>query len=195
MSVFECEAVGACRCCSMSGLLEDRGTIVLAFRNATQVQGTSTKDSYLLVSDDKGGSFASMHLEPWKEAGCPGSTCTLASGPAGLFVGWRTMTKVMFAKHAKKVKPISPTAGAVTRVPVLAMNRDGVILYAWSATSGNRKGPPAIVWQLFDPTGKAISKKGVLRNAVHQKWGSFAAVAVPDGSFLILYDGPAQAGD
>ena len=189
------EAIGACRCCAMSGLLEKDGTLVLAFRNSRLVmEKKMTKDSYLLVSEDKGESFTATLLEPWEQAGCPGSICTLTSGPAGLFVGWRTRTKVMFAKSEKNVKLISPTAGASTRVPAIAVNKDGVVLFAWAALPRKRRAPATVVWQLFDEQGKAISKKGVVKRGVSQKWGSIAAVAMPDGSFLILYDGPGGGG-
>ena len=181
---------GACQCCAMKGAWDAEGNVLLAFRNSTPAGEVLTKDSYLLMSTDLGKTFEGTLLDPWKEAGCPGSTYAFATGPAGSYVAWSTRRKVLFTWIDDEPDPVSPTLGAATRAPVVATNHKGEVLFAWAAAQeGHTHGAGHLVWQLFDANGKALTKKGVVEDGIAEGWGGAAAFARPDGSFVILYDG------
>ena len=188
------EVEGACQCCAMAGAFDAQGRVVLNFRNSTlTLDGTRTKDSYALVSDDLGRSFEGILLEPWEEAGCPGSVGAVTSGPSGTYVAWRTRALVSMARLGAPGVRVSPGRGANTRIPVLVSNHRGEILMVWGASGGpGSKGAGDVGWQVFDREGAPISPKGVVENGVAQGWGAPAAYAKPDGSFVILYDGAGE---
>ena len=197
-AAVEIDAVGACQCCSLAGSLGAGDDVFLAFRNSTEVRGTSTKDSYLLSSTDGGATFHATLLEPWELAGCPGSRGALAFVASRPWVAWRTRADLHFARVAsegasRELAPVARTRGVNARSPVVVGNEEGEVLCAWVETGGPQaRGGGNLAWQVFDADGRALSPKRILRGAVSKGWGAPTAAARPDGSFVILYDGPAD---
>ena len=182
--------VGACACCSMSGKIDPDGTTYLIYRNS---EPTASKDSYLLVSDD-GMSFNGTLLEPWANAGCPGSVFAIDSGPSGTFVAWDTRAEVRFAKsntRAEDLRAVAPATEKMSRSPVLASNSRGELLVAWSEADqpGQFRQGADLAWQVFDRDGAPMSEKQVLAGGVGPRWSMPSAYAEPDDDFVILYDG------
>ena len=197
-AAVETDAVGACQCCSLAGDLGAGDDIFLTFRNSTEVRGTWRKDSYLLTSTDGGATFRATLLEPWELAGCPGSRGALASVASGPWVAWRTRADLHFARVAsegasRELAAVASTSGVSARFPVVIGNEKGEVLCAWVETGGPQaRGGGDLAWQVFDANGRALSEKRILCGAVSQGWGAPTAAARPDGSFVILYDGPAD---
>lgn len=183
---------GACQCCPLAGGWGEDGEVVLGLRNSTVEEDVRTKDSYVLVSQDLGRTFEGRLLDPWQEAGCPGSLGSVTSGPSGVFVAWRTRTAVHMA-NVEGGPWVSPTRGANTRTPVIVSNQRGDVLFLWGVLGGPKaKGAGHIAWQVFDGDGQPVSPRGWIRKGVAKGWGAPTAFAKPDGSFVILYDGEGE---
>lgn len=77
---------GACGCCGMGAVADQKGNLYLLYRSAREV---IHRDMYLLVSQDRGMTFPAMDVQPWDIGACPMKYCfPRASWPAGLdFVG------------------------------------------------------------------------------------------------------------
>jgi hypothetical protein len=186
---IQSDVIGACACCSMSGTMDIDGRMYLVYRNS---ESTANKDSYLLVSDDKGRTFTGTLLESWANAGCPGSRYSIASGPSGVFVAWDTQGRVRFAKSGSKINSTdAPANGKKTRSPILVCNSKGEVLFAWSEADEPRqfmKGGD-LAWRVYDRNGNPVSEKQVLSAGVGPRWSMPTAYATPDGDFVVLYDG------
>jgi hypothetical protein len=145
-----------------------------------------------LISNDQGKTFTGKMLDPWPDAGCPGSIYSLTSGPSGVFVAWNTLSRVYFAKAGEESHRIpAPTTSKMSRSAVLASNSKGEMLFAWSEGKSARQFRESadLAWQLYDKNGKPVSEKSVLPAGVARF--SFPAVyAKPNGDFVIFYDGP-----
>ena len=134
---------GACQCCSMAGALGEEGRVYLTFRNSTDVEGTSTKDSYLLTSTDGGTTFDSRLLEPWELAGCPGSNVAIVAHGACGHVAWRTHADVRVAAFSPAseeshtdLETLTGSSEVNARVPILARSVNGEVLCAWVVSGG-----------------------------------------------------------
>lgn len=191
----EHEVVGACACCSMAGAMGADGKLYLAFRNS---EPTANKDSYLLSSDDNGASFTGVLLEPWANAGCPGSVYSLIRGPSDVFVAWDTRGQIKFAKSGALTNAAAaPTAGKKTRAPILVINSLGEVLMAWAEADEPRqfmKGGD-LAWQVYDQDGRPLSEKRVLPGGVGPRWSTPSAYAKPNGDFVVFYNEPSPVED
>ena len=184
------DAVGACQCCPMAGILAKDGSIVLAYRGATGKAESSKKESMLLVSKDDGQSFTTTGIEGWDMAGCPGSIYSLGEGDDGVFVGWRTHGTVKFANANDVKKPFTTAVHGSTRCPIVVPNNSGQVLFVWNEKPKYLKqGASHVAWQLFDKSGKSLTEKKLLRRAGASRFGHPAAWANADGSFTVLFDG------
>lgn len=180
---------GACACCSMQGIMDAQGNLYLGFRNSEK---SRTKDSYLLTSRDAGKRFTGTLLEPWANAGCPGSTYSLTSGASGVYIAWDTLGEVSFSRGGAKPERIAaPTSRMKRRSPVVLANSRGEVLFAWSeaASLGQLRTGGNLAWVIYDRDGKPLSKKGTLPGGLAQ-WSSPAPYAQPNGDFVIFCDGP-----
>lgn len=68
--------------------------------------------------------------------------------------------------------------------PVVATNKQGQILLAWTEGMGWERGG-SVAWQVFDKGGRPTSEKG--RAAGVPVWSLVAAFARADGGFTIVY--------
>ncbi len=179
---------GACACCSMQGLLASNGDIYLAYRNSIEEDGR--KDSYLLKSSNHGRSFQSTMLDPWKQAGCPGSIYSLAETEKGVVVSWDTEGHVFFRSSEGKVKRVMARTRKKSRGAVVTVNNNGDVLFAWSEVGVGKRFAQGsdLAYQIFNKDGKPISRKKVIPAGV-ARWSFPAAVAQKDGSFLLFHDG------
>ena len=185
----EMDVEGACACCSMQGTMDAEGNLYLGFRNSEK---SLTKDSYLLTSKDGGRRFKGTLLDPWANAGCPGSTYSLTSGSSGVYVAWRTRSEVSFARGGAKPERIdAPTSSRRSRSPVVVANSRGDVLFAWSEAANlvQLKSGGDLAWVIYDRNGNPLSTKKTLPAAV-ARWSLPAAYAKPDGDFVIYFDGP-----
>ncbi len=182
--------VGACACCSMRGGLDAAGRLQLIFRNALD---DGSKNSWLLTSADNGRTFSSRLLGEWPDAGCPGSTYSLSTRP-NVVAAWDNQGHVYFVAGQSKV--VAPSGKMRARAPLVTQNANGDILFAWAEAKDGRgfvQGA-TLAWQVFDKHGHPLTEKQTRARAV-ARWSMPAAYARPDGTFVLLHDGPPAAAD
>ena len=184
-SAFDKET-GACGCCGTRALADPRGTLYLLYRSATNFVG---RDMYLLTAREAGARFRGNVLAPWKVSVCPMSTESLANAPTGVLAAWETDRRVSFVRidpeSGQPSSPVTPPGRGDRKHPAVAGNAQGETLLAWAEGTGWQKGG-ALVWQLFDRSGRPMAEKGRIEDGI-PIWGLPTVVAKPDGNFLIIH--------
>jgi hypothetical protein len=177
---------GACGCCGMRAFCDRTGNVYLLYRAAAE---KVHRDSYLLVSTDRGVSFRAEDLSPWKINACPMSSFALAEGGGGVLAGWETNGQVSIlrvdpatGRHAEPVT--APGPGRGRKHPALAANDRGECVLVWTEGMGWNRGGD-LAWQVFDRDGRPTSEKG--RTAGVPAWSLVAVFPRPDGGFGIMY--------
>ena len=180
-------STGACGCCGMDGLIDQRGSLYLLYRSAREV---THRDTYVLRSADDARTFTSTKLQEWNIGACPMSTFALAESSDGVIAAWETDGQVQFARVGGGTATTNPMlvempgAARNRRHPALATNARGDILVAWSEGTAWQKGG-AVAWQVFDKSGRPTSESG--RAPGVPVWGLVAAYARRDGGFTVIY--------
>jgi hypothetical protein len=77
-----------------------------------------------------------------------------------------------------------PSSSGKSKHGVVAENRKGDLLVAWTEGTGWQKGG-SVGWQVYDSKGKPTETKG--RSEGVPVWGLVAALAKADGTFTIIY--------
>ncbi|MHB1424275.1 MAG: hypothetical protein ACYC3I_13965 [Gemmataceae bacterium] len=177
---------GACGCCGLRAFADHHGNVYVLYRSATQ---RLQRDTYLLISKDKGGRFRGDDLDPWKIEACPMSSFAFAESPADVLAAWETNGQVYFTRidpaTAKRSDATAAPGDARDRKhPVVAGNKQGQILLAWTEGMGWERGGAA-AWQLFDKDGRPTAEKG--RADGVPTWSLAAVFARADGGFTIVY--------
>jgi len=118
------------------------------------------------------------------------SSEALVEGPNGVLAAWETEGQVQFARVDTKSGKIgaivrAPGVGRGRKHPVLAVNRAGEVLLAWTEGTGWQRGG-ALAWQLYDAAGRPTEVKGRVEGGI-PVWGLAAAVANADGSFTLIH--------
>jgi hypothetical protein len=177
---------GVCGCCGLNTFADRKGNVYVLFRSAARrVQ----RDTYMLISQDKGSHFRGENLHPWKIEACPMSSYSFAEGPAYVLASWETNGQVYFARidptTGKTSAPVAaPGESRERKHPVVAGNKQGQILLAWTEGMGWERGG-AVAWQVFDKEGKPTAEKG--RAAGVPVWSLVAVFPRKDGGFTIVY--------
>ncbi len=177
---------GVCGCCGLRAVADRKGNFYVLYRSALE---RVNRDTYLLFSKDKGANFRGDDLHAWKIDACPMSSFAFAEGPADVLAAWETNGQVYFARidpaTGKKSEPVAAPGDARDRKhPVLASNKQGQILLAWTEGMGWERGG-TLAWQVFDKDGKPTGEKG--RADGVPVWSLVAVFARPDGGFTIVY--------
>lgn len=119
------------------------------------------------------------------------SSQTLVEGPGGVIAAWETAGQVFFAPvtpSLSKAIPAPPQPGGSApsrKHPVLAVNRAGETLLAWTEGTGWNRGG-ALAWQVYDASGRPTADRGRAAGGI-PTWGLAAAVTRPDGGFTIIH--------
>ncbi|MBX9624881.1 MAG: glycoside hydrolase [Gemmataceae bacterium] len=184
-AVFQ-KPTGACGCCGLKAFVDGKGTLYVAYRAATE---KVNRDTYLLVSRDKGKNFSGEAVHGWTVGVCPMSSYALAGVDGGVRVAWETAGEVYFArvdpstgKRSEKVSP--PGAGKGRKHPALAVNSRGETALAWTEGTSWGKGG-TVAWQVFDRDGQPTGAQG--RADGVPAWSLVAVFARPDGGFTVIY--------
>jgi hypothetical protein len=177
---------GACGCCGLRAFADHNGNVYVLYRSALQ---RLQRNTYLLASRDKGASFRGEDLHPWKIEACPMSSFAFAEGPTQVLAAWETNGQVYFARidpaTGKRSEPVAaPGESRDRKHPVVAGNKQGQILLAWTEGMGWERGG-SVAWQVFDKDGKPTAEKG--RTAGVPVWSLIAVFARSDGGFTIVY--------
>ncbi len=179
------EPTGICGCCQMRVLAENGGTVTLLYRSAGEVVN---RDTYALVSNDKGVTFQGLKIHDWKIGACPMSSYSLIKDGARLLAAWESDKQVFLAPLGADMKPQgiapAPGKGDNRKHPVLAANKDGQILMVWTEGTAWARGG-RLRWQVFDAQGRALGKAGEQDGL--PVWSYATVIAGLDGKFTVLY--------
>ena len=177
---------GACGCCGLRIETDARGNLAVLYRAAPQLD---VRPSTLLISTDRGATFQRRWNDPWPVKQCPMSSFELqATGASGWLTAWETAGKIHWRDAT--IEPDTPVPAAhdiagerSLKHPVLAVNARQETLVAWTSGTGWQRGG-ALAWRVNDAQGRELArgeKEGV------PVWGSLAAIAEPDGTFVLWY--------
>ncbi len=177
---------GACGCCQLRLLATPSNGLALLYRSATNM---SNRDVYLLVSHDRGASFAGSRVQPWPLNACPMTSMSLAATAARVEAAWETDGQVYFgdvdtaaAKIPNFVAAPGKTSGR--KYPRLAISPEGETLLVWAEGAAWARGG-SIAWQVYGKDGRPAATAGAAPSL--PAWSFAAAVARPDGGFVVLY--------
>jgi hypothetical protein len=177
---------GVCGCCGLRAFADRKDNVYVLYRSALE---RVNRDTYLLFSKEKGANFRGEDLHAWKIDACPMSSFAFAEGPEDVLAAWETNGQVYFARidpaTGKRSNPVAAPGDARDRKhPVVASNKQGQILLAWTEGMGWERGG-SVAWQVFDKDGTPTAEKG--RAAGVPVWSLVAVFARADGGFTIVY--------
>lgn len=178
------EGTGACGCCGMRAFADRNGAVYVLYRTATEM---IHRDMELLVSRDRGRSFAGRRIARWTLNACPMSTDYLGQAAGPVLAAWETAGQVYYGQIASQTQAAAvapPGGGGDRKHPVVVRNAKGQTLLAWTEGTGWQKGG-SVAWQVFDGAGNTLGPSG--RADGVPVWSLVAAYARPDGAFTILY--------
>jgi hypothetical protein len=175
---------GACGCCGMGAITDEKGRIYLLYRSAREIVH---RDMYLLTSSDGGKTFQAIDLHPWQIGACPMSTVSLAAASGRVLISWETAGQVFFSvidsRNMMVGKPVSaPGEGGHRKHPSVATNRAGQTLLVWTEGTGWKRGG-SLAWQRFDEGGQSIGTQGRVEGL--PAW-DFAAATCQGNNFLVI---------
>ena len=178
------DPTGACGCCGLRAFVDRNGLLYVLYRTATD---KVERDTALLLSRDKGRTFAEKRLHPWKINSCPMSTYAMTNGTSGVAAAWETEGHVFTSTiNPQDLSITSPqqAPGSSQKHPTIAVAPSGQTLVAWTEGTGWQRGG-ALVWEVMDKEGTPVAK-GRKPDAI-PVWGLPSAYAKPDGTFVIVY--------
>jgi hypothetical protein len=177
---------GACGCCGLRAFADRKGTVYVLYRSATDKEN---RDTYLLISRDRGATFDGDDVDPWKVSTCPMSSFAFAERGAGVLAAWETDGQVYYAgldaaTGKRSAAVAAPGAGRGRKHPAVATDGQGRAILVWTEGMGWNRGG-AVAWQVFDKDGKPTAEKG--RADGVPTWSLVAVFARPGGGFAIVY--------
>ncbi|HLJ10866.1 MAG TPA: sialidase family protein, partial [Planctomycetaceae bacterium] len=129
---------GACGCCGMKAMADDRGTLFMLYRSARE---KVNRDMLLLTSNDRGKTFRRELAGNWIVDVCPMSSEAFVETPESVLAAWETDGQAFFSRIDKKdrqlSKPIAAPGSADGRKhPALAANSRGETILVWTEGTG-----------------------------------------------------------
>src|SRR6267143_5465368 len=154
-------ALGACGCCGMRALADERGTLFILYRAAAE---SVHRDMTLLISTDQGVTFHDTTVGPWELNACPMSTAYLSEGGKRVLAAWETAGQVYFdsvepVSHKVTAPIAAPGESNNRKHPAVAANVKGQVLMVWTEGTGWSRGG-SLAWQLFDNAGNPVTAEG-----------------------------------
>lgn len=172
--------IGACACCALHAFVtpSDR-TLRVVYRSADKM---INRDMYLLSFDDKLDHADVRQLSQLKIGKCVMSTASSSNS----FIAWEANNAIaMMDTAAENQKPHTFRGGENMKHPAVAVAGDRVLL-VWTEGTGWNKGGK-LRCEVFDRRdGHRIDASHAYADDL-PAWGTPAAFARPDGSFVVLY--------
>jgi hypothetical protein len=180
------EATGVCGCCALRLFADPSNTLYILYRSATSL---THRDVYLLQSTDGAESFRASKVHDWEIGACPMSSMAFATADTKVWAAWETAGQV-YAGVIDALSARIPTSVAAAGVPGtrkhprLAANAAGQVLFVWTEGTAWVRGG-SLAWELLDSSGHTTADRRTAPGI--PAWSFAAAVARPDGGFVILY--------
>lgn len=175
---------GACGCCGLETLVDARGALNILYRSA----GATIHRDAMWMRIDARGATSAIDLQPWELAACPMTTFAMATAPGGIIAAWETQQQIHTAlldpNGGTATPPIAVSGKGLRKHPAVAVNAAGDRLIAWTEGTAWARGG-SLGWELFDRRG--VSLASASSAGAVPVWGLPAAIARPDGSFLVLH--------
>jgi hypothetical protein len=177
---------GACGCCGLRAFADRKGAVYVLYRAATE---EVHRDTYLLISRNKGASFDGEDIHPWQIGTCPMSSYAFSAASGGVLAAWETDGQVYYARidtaTGRRSEPVAAPGAAMGRKhPVVASNARGETILVWTDGMGWNQGG-SVAWQVFDKGGKPTSEKGRAEGV--PVWSLVAVFPSSDGGFTVVY--------
>lgn len=179
-------ALGACGCCGMRAFVDLHGALFVFYRAAAEAVH---RNMTLLVSTDRGHTFRSKEVSPWKLNACPMSTAYLGEGGKRVLAAWEKAGEVYFDTIDPTTFNLSSSYAAPgqsndRKHPAVAANSSGQVLLAWTEGTGWKQGG-SLAWQLFSQSGQPLGAVGHASGV--PAWGLPSIYTNSNGSFTIVY--------
>src|SRR4051812_27697420 len=172
---------GACGCCGVETIVDTGGRLQLLYRAAG---GGVHRDAMWLTP----GAPSPITLQPWELPACPMTTFAMANGPDGIVAAWETQQQIysaVLSPGARLVPGVSAMSGtALRKHPAIAVNAAGDALFAWTEGTAWARGG-SVAWELRSRRGVRLA--GAAGAAPVPVWSLVAAVARPDGGFVVIH--------
>jgi hypothetical protein len=134
-----------------------------------------------LLSRDRGVTFQHTVLDDWKLSSCPMSAASVVLPEAGEpIMAWENAGHI--AAQGLKAAP----QGDGQKLPVIAAHPKTGTLLAWTEGVGFGRGG-TVHWRLTSPGGLVFPESTAGRAGDLPPHGTVAAVALPDGRFVLMY--------
>ena len=108
----------------------------------------------------------------------------------GVFATWEAERQVYYAlidadSHEVWRAVAAPGYGKNRKHPVVAVSDQGNVILAWTEGTSFGQGGD-VVWQVFDAQAAPVAEAAGRASGL-PVWGLAAAIASPDGGFVIVY--------
>lgn len=179
--------LGCCGCCGMRAVADRNGRLYVLFRSAEE---KIHRDMWLLASNDRADTFTLSLTDRWPIDKCVMSTAALAATTDAVLAAWETQGQVYYgsvnAATGRVTQPVPAPGGARGRkFPVVAENKRGDVLLAWTEGMGWERGGD-LVWQVYGSDERPVAGAAG-RSAGVPVWSVVAAFTDRDGQFVIIY--------
>jgi hypothetical protein len=175
--------LGACGCCGLKAMFDRTGTLNLLYRAAT---GGKHRDTIWLAIRN-GVPSVPVRVHPWELDACPMSTYALADAGQEVVAAWETAQQIYSAAIDPRTGSVSGLAAAPgegsRKHPSIAVNASGDRLLAWTEGTAWKRGG-TFAWRLTSRAGAQLASAADAGPV--PVWGLVSAVAMPDGSFVII---------
>jgi hypothetical protein len=178
------DITGACACCSVKIVASENGEVAALFRNAMTKGKTFERATIMARSTDAGKTFTTQQLDHTTSGTCLMSSYGIIAIANGYRMVFENAQMLMEARYERSdnVHTEPQPIGDRGKHPSLAINAAGDVVVAYSKGAAFSK-PGTLGWSLYKAGGAVEKGAGEALPAASVP----AAVALPDGDFVIVY--------
>jgi hypothetical protein len=175
---------GVCSCCQVDATFDARGALQILYRGAAG--GIHRDATWLTVA--AGRASSPLRLQAWELNACPMTTFAMAPAGQEIIAAWETQQQIYTAALNPRTRtvtePSAMSGSALRKHPSVAVNARGDRLFAWTEGTAWARGG-TLAWELRDRNGVRLDAQS--NAGAVPVWGLVAAVARPDGAFLVIH--------
>ncbi len=172
-------ALGACACCSLATRFDGKGHLQIAYRSAIRDEG---RHMQLLTMGSAGKDNSLRTVGEWQLNSCPVSTNVLN----GDWLAFEIKGQILMMNVTDGNEATLVSASEIRQKhPAIAINDNGDRLLVWGEAAGYFAGG-SLQMKMYNAQSEVIETADHSSQNIPQ-FSIAAAVARPDGSFLVLY--------